>query len=56
MNLSFSMLNFPIPQVYVEFGATSTDSITLKHTLDATAKTWNILARQIACTADWKYN
>merc|ERR1712183_638813 len=40
--------------MYVEFGATATDSITLKHTLDATAKTWNILARQIACTADWK--
>jgi len=40
--------------MYVEFGATSTDSVTLKHTLDTTAKTWNILARQIACTASWK--
>jgi len=40
--------------MYVEFGATSTDSITLKHTLDATVKNWNILARQIACTASWK--
>jgi len=40
--------------MYVEFGATSTDSITLQHTLDATQKNWNILARQIACTASWK--
>merc|ERR1711936_524985 len=40
--------------MYVEFGTTATDSITLKHTLDATQKSWNILARQIACTADWK--
>jgi len=40
--------------MYVEFGATATDSITLKHTLDTTSKTWNILARQIACTASWK--
>jgi len=40
--------------MYVEFGTSSTDSITLKHTLDTTSKTWNILARQIACTASWK--
>jgi len=40
--------------MYVEFGATSTDKITLKHTLDTTSKSWNILARQISCTASWK--
>merc|ERR1712048_542281 len=40
--------------MYVEFGAASTDSITLKHTLDTASKTWNILARQIACTSTWK--
>merc|ERR1712037_518152 len=40
--------------MYVEFGATATDSITLKHTLDTTQKNWNILARQISCTASWK--
>merc|ERR1711990_1402247 len=40
--------------MYVEFGAGATDSITLKHTLDTAQKSWNILARQIACTADWK--
>merc|ERR1711936_425616 len=40
--------------MYVEFGATATDSITLKHTLDTAQKSWNILARQIACTASWK--
>merc|ERR1711997_428760 len=40
--------------MYVEFGASATDSITLKHTLDTTSKSWNILARQIACTASWK--
>merc|ERR1711936_102424 len=27
--------------MYVEFGTTATDSITLKHTLDATQKSWN---------------
>jgi len=40
--------------MYVEFGASATDSVTLKHTLDTTQKSWNILARQIACTATWK--
>merc|ERR1711992_107556 len=40
--------------MYVEFGASSTDSITLQHTLDASQKSWNILARQIACTSSWK--
>ena len=49
------MLNFPI-QVYVEFGTSSGDSVTLTHTLDTTSKTWNILARQIACTSSWKYD
>ena len=42
--------------VYVEFGATATDTITLTNTWGdiTTAKTYNILARQIACTATWK--
>ena len=44
-----------VPPVYVEFGADSTDSITLKNTYgDTSTKSWNILARQIACTATWK--
>ena len=44
--------------VYVEFGATSTDTITITNTYRSggltTAKTFNILARQISCTATWK--
>ena len=41
--------------VYVEFGAAAADSITLTNTFaDLTAKSWNILARQISCTAAWK--
>jgi len=42
--------------MYVEFGATSTDTITLTNTYASTtsAKTFNILARQISCTARWK--
>merc|ERR1711990_215516 len=41
--------------MYVEFGAAATDSVTLKHTYgDTSSKTWNILARQIACTSSWK--
>ena len=44
--------------VYVEFGATSTDTVTLTNTYVSsgltTAKKYNILARQISCTAEWK--
>merc|ERR1711884_519905 len=44
--------------MYVEFGATSTDTITITNTYRSggltTAKTFNILARQISCTATWK--
>jgi len=42
--------------MYVEFGATSTDTISLTTTYGSTSSTlkWNILARQIACTASWK--
>jgi len=41
--------------MYVEFGAAAADSITLTNTFaDLTAKSWNILARQISCTAAWK--
>ena len=44
--------------VYTEFGATSTDTITMTLTWGSsgytTAKTYNILARQISCTASWK--
>jgi len=41
--------------MYAEFGATSTDSVKLTMTMaDVAAKSWNILARQIACTATWR--
>ena len=44
--------------VYVEFGATSTDSVTVTNSYSSagltTAKTFNILARQISCTAEWR--
>jgi len=42
--------------MYVEFGATSTDTISLTTTYGATTSTlkWNILARQISCTSTWK--
>merc|ERR1712113_1286908 len=44
--------------MYVEFGATSTDTVTLTNTWTSTgittAKKYNILARQISCTATWK--
>jgi len=44
--------------MYVEFGASSTDSVSITNTYVSngltTAKTYNILARQISCTAEWK--
>lgn len=42
--------------MYTEFGATSDDSITMTITYGSTTtgKTWNILARQISCTASYK--
>jgi len=42
--------------MYTEFGATSTDtvSLTLTYASTTTAKTFNILLRQISCTAAWK--
>lgn len=44
--------------MYVEFGTTSTDSVTLTNTWAtnglSTAKNYNILARQIPCTATYK--
>eukprot|EP00090_Calanus_glacialis_P027414 TRINITY_DN43201_c0_g1_i1.p1 TRINITY_DN43201_c0_g1~~TRINITY_DN43201_c0_g1_i1.p1 ORF type:complete len:380 (-),score=76.16 TRINITY_DN43201_c0_g1_i1:263-1402(-) len=42
--------------MYTEFGATSTDTISLTVTYGSTttAKTFNILTRQISCTAAWK--
>merc|ERR1712113_185271 len=42
--------------MYVEFGATSTDTISITNTYGSTttAKTFNILARQISCTASYK--
>ena len=49
-------LSYYLTQVYVEFGGDSADSIELKHTLDTAQKSWNILLKQIACTASWKYN
>jgi hypothetical protein len=42
--------------MYVEFGASSTDTVTLTHTLGSTTSTlkWNILAQQIPCTATYR--
>ena len=42
--------------MYVEFGATSTDTVGLTFTYSSTttAKTFNVLARQISCTATWR--
>ena len=44
--------------VYVEFGAGATDTVTLTNTYRSggltTAKTFNILLRQISCTASYK--
>jgi len=41
--------------MYVEFGATSSDDVSLLTNYgDTSTKSWNILARQIACTASWK--
>ena len=44
--------------VYVEFGNTATDKITVTNTWRSggltTAKTYNILLRQISCTSSWK--
>ena len=44
--------------VYTEFGATATDATKITLTYGAagitTEKTFNILARQISCTATWK--
>merc|ERR1712079_633570 len=42
--------------MYVEFGATSTDTISITNTYGSTttAKTFNILTRQISCTASYK--
>jgi len=42
--------------MYVEFGATSSDTIALTHTLGLTTSTlkWNILAQQIPCTANYR--
>lgn len=42
--------------MYVEFGASATDSITLTNTWASTTsgKSYNILTRQIACDASWK--
>ena len=44
--------------MYVEFGTSSSDSITITNNFVTagltSAKNYNILARQIDCTADWK--
>ena len=55
-----TIFTFHITSVYTEFGATSADSIAMTLTYHAsglaTAKTFNILARQISCTATYKYD
>ena len=45
---------YPPIQVYVEFGAAAGDTIVITNTLATGTYNWNILARQISCTADWK--
>jgi len=42
--------------MYVEFGATSTDTVTVTNTLGSTTSTlkWNILTQQIPCTASYR--
>eukprot|EP00091_Calanus_sinicus_P024705 TRINITY_DN9017_c0_g1_i1.p1 TRINITY_DN9017_c0_g1~~TRINITY_DN9017_c0_g1_i1.p1 ORF type:complete len:111 (+),score=14.49 TRINITY_DN9017_c0_g1_i1:492-824(+) len=41
--------------MYTEFGATSTDTITLTITYGTPlTKTWNVLLRQISCSSSWK--
>jgi len=42
--------------MYVEFGATSTDTVTVTNTLGSTSSTlkWNILTQQIPCTASYR--
>ena len=44
--------------VYVEFGANSADTVRLTMSYDAeglsSAKSFNILARQISCFAEWR--
>ena len=44
--------------VYVEFGANSADTVRLTVSYDAnglsSAKSFNILARQISCFAEWR--
>ena len=42
--------------VYAEFGTSDTDtvSVTITYSSTTTAKKFNVLARQISCTASWK--
>jgi len=42
--------------MYTEFGANADDTIdvTITYASTTSAKTWNVLARQVACTASWK--
>merc|ERR1739844_440158 len=42
--------------MYVEFGAASTDTVTVTNTLGSTSSTlkWNILTQQIPCTASYR--
>ena len=51
-------LNMLIILVYAEFGATATDSTKINLTFGAagisTEKSFNILVRQISCTATWR--
>ena len=42
--------------MYAEFGTSDTDtvSVTITYSSTTTAKKFNVLARQISCTASWK--
>ena len=52
----FGMSSFNSSLVYTEFGTTDTDTLTLTITYGdtTTGKNFNILLRQIECTAAWK--
>ena len=53
----FTVIN-NVYSVYVEFGATSTDTVTVTNTLGSTTSTlkWNILTQQIPCTASYRWS
>ena len=57
--ITISVLRPPLTlllSVYAEFGTTSTDNVKLTFSFnDLSAKSFNILTRQISCTSPWKW-